>query len=521
MGNSFSNKGAVDAIDDLTPINYFCTILARLAYLEDKHFMDTYLKVIGVMEKERLMSQFNAPTLKELFEKTMKSAEMKRIAKEVNGMIEGPLPPCFGKMDTTHVDYISIANYNYGETYVVADDRFGCMYVIFRGTYSPKTAASYTKLSSITPTKLSNGDGFVFGIYKIMMEVAHCIVEAIFDLKQRRFKDRPVSIITCGHSLGGAMATIFSYVWKLISAKGGRFEVFPEIGCVSIGAPRTLNIAASDRYCQFAEQGKIVFKRIANIGDPVPALPVSKFGFQHPCSTNKTVRQKIYQECRSNAKGSYPFLSISDNPLTCSSTGAQNKPTPAAHMLYLNISFVKALNPAQFLSGLGPASIEVKNPQARIVFFSGTAREVFFTMEDVRTLERSSGYDVREDDRVTPSAFAMLKSKSTEVTCAPRMSGDPVQKSLFTETADSYTKIVSANTPPVQSMVVDETPSITPNEVPDPTLIPEKEPSEVPIDKKMYVRPFQATVPVRAEATAAAAGGTRRRRARRRTRRRK
>ena len=377
------------------------------------------------------------------------------------------------------------------------------IFVSFRGTYSPKTAASYTKLSSITPTQLSNGDGFLFGIYKLVMEVSHCIIEGIFDLKQRRFKDKRVSIITCGHSLGGGMATIFSYVWKLISVElSSRFEVFSEIGCISIGAPRIFNTSASDRYCQLVEKGKIHYRRITNIGDPVSALPLSKFMFQHPCSTNQKARAGIYQECRSNAKGSYPFVSISDNPLTCSSTGTKNTTTPAAHMLYLNISFVKALNPVQFLTGLGPDSIEVKNPQARIVFYNENIKEVFFNMEDVRSLPRSNDFVVREDDRITTTAFAMLKSNSTEVTCTTKMSGTTVNKENFKEKADSYTSIISKNTPPLEFTKV--------TEQPDPIQV-----------NRFIFKPNTANIDgTRNQDThPAAAGGTRRKRVRRRTRR--
>jgi hypothetical protein len=60
----------------------------------------------------------------------------------------------------SNVKYKSICWSNYGEIYVVADKRMqNIIFVIFRGTYSAKTAASYSKPTSIIPLTACEHDG--------------------------------------------------------------------------------------------------------------------------------------------------------------------------------------------------------------------------------------------------------------------------------------------------------------------------------------------------------------------------
>ena len=119
------------------------------------------------------------------------------------------------------VKYISIGWSNYGEIYVVADKRMpNTLFLIFRGTYSAKTASLYSKPTSIVPLtvcKGSNGEPekFLYGIFKPRTEMIHTIIETMRYLAVDFLKattPNSVKIFTTGHSLGGAMCSDFAYL---------------------------------------------------------------------------------------------------------------------------------------------------------------------------------------------------------------------------------------------------------------------------------------------------------------------
>ena len=57
------------------------------------------------------------------------------------------------KTNDYKVAYINISTSNYAGNWVLVDTRLpDTIFVIFRGTYSPKSAGSYTKPSSLVPS---------------------------------------------------------------------------------------------------------------------------------------------------------------------------------------------------------------------------------------------------------------------------------------------------------------------------------------------------------------------------------
>ena len=132
-----------------------------------------------------------------------------------------------GGNQNDYLKYISIATSNYGEIYVSCDTRVPNMInVLFRGTYSPKTLASYSKGTSIynyTVGKNNAGgdETYLYGIFKLLSDVIHTLFNTIIYLAKTHLipeldktdTNGKITLITTGHSLGGGLTTIFSYVW--------------------------------------------------------------------------------------------------------------------------------------------------------------------------------------------------------------------------------------------------------------------------------------------------------------------
>ena len=93
-----------------------------------------------------------------------------------NGMMEAVYT--VGESIKDKVYYISIGTSNYGNIYLVAHKKIpGKIFVIFRGTYSAKTAGAYTKPTSLVTWTVSQilgmNEGYLYGILKIVLDTIH------------------------------------------------------------------------------------------------------------------------------------------------------------------------------------------------------------------------------------------------------------------------------------------------------------------------------------------------------------
>ncbi len=283
---------------------------------------------------------------------------------DLAGNITYPVPGQETQLDT--VKYISIGWSNYGEIYVVADKRMpNTLFLIFRGTYNAKTAALYINPTSVFPVtvcKDSKGEPeqFLYGIFKPTSEMIHTIIEAMNYLATDFLgatNPNSVKIFTTGHSLGGAMCSIFAYLWMGIK-KTSPYNTSPydvlsdNIICISLGAPRCMGSSVAKKFCNFVSQKKILFLRITTRGDPIPNLPV-KMGFQHPCSDDSEMRKEISEDCNSTLTMiPTPNVNYKGN-LDCQNYKTRIYiPNMLSHTIYLDILYTKAVDISKFIKGI-------------------------------------------------------------------------------------------------------------------------------------------------------------------------
>ena len=409
MLNTISNiNRKVDRYGDLHFISFLGSVLSRIAYQDDNKFLTSYSSIMGPIIQPKILEGINSVNSnninKILDDQTIFGLDksqndifanyeyqyngknyidfiklnMPQNINIINGDVKG-IKNIVVPGETTSQDmvkYISIGWSNYGEIYVVADKRIpNTIFLIFRGTYSSKTAALYTKPTSIIPLSVcndSNGnpENFLYGIFKASTEMIHTIIESMRYLATEFLgasQPNSVKIFTTGHSLGGAMCTNFAYLWMGIKKtqpyNAAPYNVLADnIICVSLGAPRCMGSSVSKKFCNFVSQNKIVFLRITTRGDPVPALP-AKTGFNHPCSDNNSMRMVVSEDCNATlTMRPTPNVNYGAN-LDCQNYKTRAYvPNPLSHTIYLDIIYTNAVDILKFFKGMITAQEVSRGP---------------------------------------------------------------------------------------------------------------------------------------------------------------
>jgi hypothetical protein len=433
--SNFSRKS--ERYGDIYFISFLGAILSRLAYLNDNKFLTSYNSIMGPVIHPKILQAINNVNQSNLssliddqtlfgldkgqndifrnFEYEYKGKNyidfiklnMPQNVNIINGDIAGSVSyPVPGQQTPPNtVKYISIGWSNYGEIYVVADKRMpNTLFLLFRGTYSAKTAALYSKPTSIVPLKVCNDaagkpEQFLYGIFKTTSEMIHTTIEAMRYLATDflgAVQPNSVKIFTTGHSLGGAMCTDFAYLWmgikKTAPYNAAPYNVLADnIICVSLGAPRCLSSSVAEKFCKAASQKKILFLRITTNGDPVPALP-PKTGFQHPCSEDDKMRQQISQACAPQlTMRPTPNINYAGNLDCLNYKGRVYVPNVLSHTVYLDILYTKAVDIVNFLKGIGVQKEVLRGPDKSticrlIMEENGKYYAIFFDVNKAREM---------------------------------------------------------------------------------------------------------------------------------------
>jgi hypothetical protein len=302
-------------------------------------------------------------------------------AEKINILIEGyKRYGCYTFPTSTNIILEAIATSNYGNVLIIGVKTMpNFVFTAFRGTYSAKTAASYTRPSSLFPVQISPNTKILGGIGKILFEILYTILEANKYIAQQLLQTnnnpnvKSVIPVFTGHSLGGGMATILDYEY----CKEGPKIIVPvpvlaEVPiCITFGSPRVLSKTTSENLCKRIIGNKTLFRRYSNDGDPVTALP--PVNYYHPCSSKNDkasgYRKIVARDCKSSTLTTKSIANLmpsdyvtdkitSDLPhayseskkaIKCRDTEASiatklsnSAPNMFDHMTYLYVSFARA-----------------------------------------------------------------------------------------------------------------------------------------------------------------------------------
>ena len=428
--NNLSRKA--DKYGDIHFISFLGATLARLAYFNDNKFLSKYNAIMGPVIHPKILQGINGVPATNLaallddqtifglnksttdifadyeyqyngknfidFLRLNMPQNVNIINEDIKGVLNFPVPGQQTPLEM--VKYISIGWSNYGEIYIVADKRMpNTIFLLFRGTYSAKTASLYSKPTSVIPLttckdSAGNPEQFLYGIFKATSEMIHTIVEALRFLATDFLgatQPNSVKIFTTGHSLGGAMCSNFAYLWTGVKRTApyntASYSVLADnIVCVSLGAPRCMSKSVAKKFCNFVTQKKILFLRITSRGDPVTALPPSlpnKTAFQHPCSDSDVMRKEISEDCNANLEmRPLPNVNYEKN-LDCQNYKTRAYiPNPLSHTIYLDILYTKAVDIVNFLKGMGTSRevlrTSTKGTICRLIMGQGSNYKVIF-----------------------------------------------------------------------------------------------------------------------------------------------
>ena len=370
--------------------------------------------------------------------------------------------------------YISIATSNYSGIYILVDTRMpNCIFVLFRGTYSAKSAGSYSKPNSLVPHEVAKYIpleqkrqmlqqdagrmyGVLKGIDKILDDSIHTIIESMIYLSKNVLNQNnpnSIKVLTTGHSLGGALTTLFAQKWSSIEKLYNKqdFNFSNNIICISIASPRVLSKALSNNFCKKTRDGKILFRRITTRGDPVPALPNTDLtglsdGYMHPCSDRlykNSQRQVISLDCSNvlspnltNPGKSKVNYNSSLNCRTTKTSILSGNVTGNvfSHLEYLYVKFANAVSITELFKSAAPSmsstskTTEIKRnkqgeTQVRLILGDAIItngvpdfnfEDVFYTLNNLRnkkivvTDPKNNKYSISSDIKMTEKVFNNL-----------------------------------------------------------------------------------------------------------------
>jgi hypothetical protein len=324
--------------------------MARLSYFTNNLFLNKYnnifhnniipSKLLKNINKIKINNLFNNKT----FNKILSQKNLNDYSFKINHILENSTKNIKSKSD--NVKYISISTSNYSSVYIVADKKMDSIFVIFRGTSSPKAMASYLKINHLLPFNICEGTniGFHKGVYKITNEIIHTIMESILYLSSNflmlnKKNDKLIKIITTGHSLG-VMSLIFSF--NYIGLRNNKNSIYSKepynildnkICCITFGSPRMMNYHANQLFNKLVKLKYIYFKRVVVLNDPIPELPPSSKLYESSYYHPDEIMKKKLKDNNKNNNLTKKYLIINNK------NNVSKYYTLNSHGDYLNIKF--------------------------------------------------------------------------------------------------------------------------------------------------------------------------------------
>ena len=392
-------------------ISFYASVLSRLSYFDDNLFLKCYNHIVGNIIPEEYLTIMDNTPFESVFDDT--TYPEPKIDGNVD-IIKLGLPQVINKVyyghiplrdDTTiqgecpHVKYISLSNSNYRGIYILTDIRMpNSLWILFRGTYSTKSLSSYLTYKSLIPyTACKNDTKFVRSIMKLLLEVCHTIIESMKHLHVPSIK----KIYVTGHSLGGGLSTLFSYLWTTtIPLAYPDLPYKPDIICITQGCPRVLSDNTAKHFCELVTQKRIMYLRLVTLGDTITKIPPKLNGFYHPC---KDTHSKY---CNPSILTQEVDYSI---PLGCTPISSSKNSIMKSHSNYMYIDFrTRDLAKRLFKGVYSSLEIHRKNLDTVLymVLYDGQYKSIYVNLVKLRDYKAL----LPEDLYVTQELFQYILS---------------------------------------------------------------------------------------------------------------
>ena len=316
-------------------ISYLLCNLSRLAYFNNDVFFPRLIQCINIPAFKKQLHPIKNLTLNDIFKQTL--SRRIEITNKINHINYSTNPiPTLQPTLLENVKYVCISTSNYSSVYIVAIKDINSIFISCRGTYSPKSASSWSKIRSSVPFQTcdDHDQGYMLGIFKIIAEIFYTILESISFLSTQFLHTTDYKLFATGHSLGGAASLIFSFLFL-------KYNPHNQITCVTFGTPRVLNGPAILIFNTFIKQQRLMFKRYVTNGDFIPTLPPlythlpSSYTYYHPDEYDNTLHDTSHF-CR--------YIHKNTKHLKCylNKTTKTSPNVNKYHGNYLGISFTNA-----------------------------------------------------------------------------------------------------------------------------------------------------------------------------------
>jgi len=202
-------------------------------------------------------------------------------------------------LQTAHYKVVYLHTSEDLSCYIVASKLNNSIFIVYRGSRSLKNwKTNFTMMAannadyepcSDAYQLYANPDVKMFpGFLKRDMEAMHTTTMMAGYLAKDFLKASPVNkakVFTFGHSLGGALCSIYSLLYSIVMNPLVGTHQMPDLAnylensitCVSYGAPKPFNKSANVLFNAQQQAKRIFFRRVWTRGDPVEKLPVGLY----------------------------------------------------------------------------------------------------------------------------------------------------------------------------------------------------------------------------------------------------